>query len=150
MSDEWWRQRIPETEKVLWQGRPDQGYFPPRFGWAYKACIAGLVLIWLFSPWFLDVIRDFWKLAGATMLLGFAIWADRFVRAQRMYVVTSRNAWEINKGLKTKKLEINQFLNFRIGRRAILFSRHPFFTFSHLSDPDAALQALTQAREAST
>ncbi len=150
MSDEWWRKSIPETEEVLWFGQPDQGFFPPRYDWAYKAGLLGLTALWLASPWIFDTVRDFWKLICGTLILPVTMWADRFVRAQRMYVVTSHNAWVLNKELKTKNWKIDQFLNFRTGRRTILFNRHPFFSFDHLADPDAAMKALHQAREAST
>lgn len=106
--------------------------------------------MWLTSPWMLETVRDFWKLTCVTALLAFTLWADRFVRAQRVYVVTSKNARQFNKNLKSKTLKIDCFLNFKPGRRAVVFDRHPFFRFDHLSDPDAALKALNQAREAST
>ncbi|MEX0318935.1 MAG: hypothetical protein AB3N21_13325 [Ruegeria sp.] len=147
---DWWRAQIPDGENVLWASHPDQGFFSPRYGWAYKAVILGLVIMWTISPWILDTVRDFWKLACVTLLMAFTMWADRCVRAQRVYVVTSKNAWQFNKHLKSKPLKIDRFLNFRTRRRAIVFDRHPFFSFENLPDPHAALKALNQAREAST
>lgn len=149
MSNEWWRESIPGTEEVLWFGQPDQGFFPARYGWAYMTGLVGLGALWLASPWIFETARDFWKLACISFLVTFTMWADRYVRAQRVYVVTTRNAWEINKSIKSKTLEINRFLRFHKKRRAVDFARHPFFSFDHLSDPDAALEALHQAQEAS-
>jgi len=150
MSDEWWREKIPEGEQVLWFGHPYSGFFPPHLGWSYRILIGAVGLAWLASPWFADTVRDFWKLISCTGVLAFVMWADRYFRSQRVYVVTSRNAWQINKEFKPKKLEINRFLNFRTVPSAVVFARHPFFRFDHLSDPDAALAALTQAQEAQT
>ncbi|WP_170415206.1 hypothetical protein [Ruegeria atlantica] len=148
-NEDWWHARIPDGEAVLWAGRPDQGYFPPRFAWAYKGMLVLFATLWLASPWLFDTVRDFWKLFFCTIGFWFVLWADRFARSQRVYVVTKENAWKLNKDLKSKSLKIDRFLNFRSGRRAVLFSRHPFFAFEHLSDPDAALAALHQAQEAS-
>ncbi|WP_298850744.1 hypothetical protein [uncultured Ruegeria sp.] len=148
MNGHWWREQIPEAEEVLWVGKPDQGFFPPRYGWAYKAGIGLIALVWLASPWIFETARDFWKIFACTLGLAFFLWADRFIRAQRVYVVTSHKAWEFNKNLKSKELKVDQFLNFSCHRRRVAFDRHPFFSFDHLSDPDAALQALHQAREA--
>lgn len=149
MKEEWWREKIPETEEVLWSGKPHSGYFPPHLGWSYRILIFCLCLAWLVSPWIVDSVRESWKLISCTILLAFVMWADRYVRLQRVYVVTSQNAWQINKNLKPKTLEINQYLNFRTVPSAVVFSRHPFFRFDHLSDPNAALAALNKAREAS-
>lgn len=146
--DEWWRDKIPETEEILWIGKPDQGFFPPRVGWVYKAGIGLIAFVWLASPWIFATARDFWMTSCCTIGFGFLLYADRYVRAQKVYVVTSENARLLNKDLKSKALKIDRFLNFRIARRAVLFSRHPYFSFDHLSDPDAAFQALNQAREA--
>ena len=149
MSDEWWREKIPEAEEVLWFGRPHDGFFPPHLGWSYRILICCLGLAWLTAPWIVDSVRDIWKLISCTILLAFVMWADRYVRSQRVYVVTLQNAWQINKNLKSRTLTIDQFLNFRTVPSAVVFSRHPFFRFDHLPDPDAALAALNQAREAS-
>lgn len=150
MSGEWWRKNIPETEEVLWVGQPDQGYFPPRLALLYKAGIALLLAVWIISPWIVEAPRDFWKILFCTIGYAFFLWADSFLRSQRVYVVTTSKAWEFNKSVKSKHLKISPFLRFSKSRRAIAFNRHPFFSFDHLSDPDAALKALTQAREAST
>lgn len=147
MSGEWWREKIPEGEEVLWYQRPEQGFFPLRFGWFYKMTIGLFALIWLASPWMIETAGDFWKIFVCTIGLVLFLWADRFIRAQRVYVVTSQKAWEINKDLKSKYLKIDRFLNFSCHRRRVTFDRHPFFSFNHLSDPTAALQALKQARE---
>lgn len=149
MNGEWWREKIPETEEVLWFGQPHNGFFPPHLGWSYRILIFCIGLAWLMSPWLADNVRDYWKLISCTGALAFIMWADRYVRLQRVYVVTAQNAWQINKVLNFKKLEINRHLNFRAVPSAVVFSRHPFFRFDHLSDPDAALMALCQAREAS-
>lgn len=150
MSGEWWRDRIPATEQILWSGRPHSGFFPPHLGWSYRILIGAVVLAWLAAPWIADSVRDYWKLISCTGVLAFIMWADRYVRSQRVYVVTSQNAWQINKDLKSKQLKINRFLNFRTVPSAVVFSRHPFFRFDYLQDPEAALAALTQAREAQT
>lgn len=149
-TEDWWRAQLPDEENVLWAGRPDKGYFPLSFEWLYK-CILGLfTALWLSSPWLFDNVWDFWKLFLSTIGIGFVLWVDQFVRSQRVYVVTSKNAWELNKNLKAKSLTVDRYLNVRSGRRGVLFAHHPFFSFDHLSDPDAALKALNQAREAQT
>ncbi|KIC40105.1 hypothetical protein RA27_14810 [Ruegeria sp. ANG-R] len=148
--EDWWRDQIPDGEKILWFGRPDQGFFPPRYGWAYVAGFLGLIVLWLSSPWLFDTVREFWKLTCVTLLIAFALWADRFVRAQRVYVVTTQNARIINEIFKPKILKIDKSLKYFFSRRRLTFSRGLFFSFDHLSDPDAALKALNQAREAST
>ncbi|MEX0305753.1 MAG: hypothetical protein AB3N12_00070 [Ruegeria sp.] len=149
-DQDWWRDQIPDEEKVLWFTRPDQGFFPPRYGWAYMFGLCGLAGLWLSSPWLFDTVRDYWKLTCVTLLLTFTIWADRFVRAQKMYVVTTQNAWIVNEIFKSKNLKIDKSLKFYFARRRLSFNRRLFFSFDHLSDPDAALKALNQAREAST
>ncbi len=147
-QDEWWRDQIPEDEKVLWFGQPDQGYFPPRIAWFYKPLFVLLVLVWAISPWIVDSAGDFWKIAFWTLLLVFFLWLDRYVRARQVYVLTSQNAWQINQLGKPKSLKIDPFLRFHHKRKRVVFARHPFFSFNHLSNPDAALKALHQAQEA--
>ncbi|WP_120632342.1 hypothetical protein [Ruegeria sp. EL01] len=147
---EWWRDQIPDGEEVLWVGHPDQGLFPPRIAWVCKVAIALIAFVWLSSPWLIDTVRGFWKISACTIGFMFVLYADRFVRSQRVYVVTSLNALELNKTLKSKQLKIDRFLTFSHSRRRLAFGRHPFFSFDQLSDPDAALKALSQAREAST
>ncbi|CUK00319.1 hypothetical protein RUE5091_02115 [Ruegeria denitrificans] len=146
---DWWRARLTDEEDVLWSGRPDQGFFPLQYGWVYKVFLLALAVLWLVSPWMLESVREFWKLTSVTLLLTFTLWADQFVRSQRVYVVTSQDAWTLNKKLKSKALKIDRFLSFTTGRRAVVFNRHPFFRFDHLSDPSAAFSALLQAQEAS-
>ncbi|WP_171239923.1 hypothetical protein [Ruegeria sp. HKCCA5491] len=150
MTDDWWREKVPETEKILWHGQPYQGYFPPRYGWIYKAAIVLFVSVWAGSPWIIDTAEDFWKLLIATLTCPFAVYADRFVRANRVYVVTSQNAWQLNRHNKSKKLKVDRFLDFYASQQAVSFARHPFFSFDHLPDPDAAMTALTKVREAKT
>lgn len=146
---EWWQSHIPNGEDVLWVGRPDQGYFPPRLALLYFVTIGLLIGIWITSPWLVESIRGLWKILFVTIGFAFFLWADRFLRTQRVYVVTSHYARQINKIGKSKKLEISPFLSFSFTRRRLSFDRHPFFSFDHLSDPDDALKALEQAREAS-
>lgn len=150
MSEEWWRDRIPDNEEILWVGRPHDGFFPHHLGWSYRILIGSVGLAWLAAPWIVESFRDIWKLISCTGFLAFIMWADRYIRSRRVYVVTWQNAWQINKDLKSKRLEINRFLSFRTVPSALVFSRHPFFRFDYLDDPDAAFKALTQAREAAT
>ncbi len=148
MSEEWWRETIPKTEKVLWVGKPSNGFFPPHVGWAYSILILCLGLAWLASPWFAESVRDYWKLGGCTVLLSFFIWLDRFIRSRRVYVVTTRNAWWISEVFKPKHMSIDKTLKYHRSGRNVVFSRSLFLVFEYLSDPEAALQALDQAREA--
>jgi hypothetical protein len=150
MSDEWWREKIPETEKILWHGQPDQGFFPPHLRWAYGLLIASLVLAWMASPWFADSVRDYWKLAGCSVLLAVFMWWERLIRTRRVYVVTDRNVWWISAIFKAKSLPVHPDLKFFRSGRNIVFSRLRFLVFEYLPDPDAAMAALTKAREAQT
>ncbi len=149
MSGEWWREYIPDQEKVLWFGRPHEGYFPPRVGWAFGILIFFLLVAWLASPWFADTVRDFSKLFGCTVLLGFLMWWDRLIRSRRVYVVTGQNVWWISGIFKPKSLPVTPKLSFYRSGGNIVFSRLRFLVFEYLSDPEAAMVALTQAREAS-
>ena len=149
MSDDWWREKIPETEEVLWFGRPDQGYFPHNVGWAYRILIFCLGLAWLASPWFADTVRDYWKLLSCTAVLMFFMWWDRFIRSRRVYVVTTRHAWWFSQIFMAKNIGIDDTLKYRRSGRNIVFSRRLFLVFEYLPDPDAAVAALNQARETS-
>jgi hypothetical protein len=149
MSDGWWRTHIPEGEEVLWTGQPHQGFFPPHVGWAYRILILSLGLAWLASPWFADTLRDYWKLIGSTGFVAFLMWYDRLLRTSRIYVVTTRNAWWISKIFKPKHIPVDRALNYHRSGQNVVFSRRLFLVFEYLSDPDAALAALNQAREAS-
>ncbi|MBO9411618.1 MULTISPECIES: hypothetical protein [unclassified Ruegeria] len=150
MSDDWWRKKIPDTEQVLWHGRPDQGYFPPRLRWAYRILIACLALSWIASPWFAETVRDYWKLIGCTLFLAFFMWWERLIRTRRVYVVTNRNVWWISEIFKAKSLSVHPDLKFYRNGHNIVFSHLRFLVFEYLPDPDAAMEALTKAREAQT
>ena len=147
---DWWRDKMPGTEDVLWFAQPDQGFFPPGYGWAYETLILLFIALWPTSPWIIETVRDFWKVLFCTVGFAFVLYADRYLRAQRIHAVTTQYAWEFNKSIKSRYLDINRFLNFSKSRRAVALERHPFFSFDHLSDPDAALQALNKAQEAPT
>lgn len=150
MSDDWWRDKIPDTEQVLWHAQPYQGYFPPRLRWAYGILATSLAAGWLVSPWFADTVRDYWKLVSCTLLLAFFMWWDRLIRTRRVYVVTNRNVWWISAIFKAKSLPVHPDLKFYRNGRNIVFSQLRFLVFEYLPDPDAAMAALTKAREAQT
>ncbi|CAD0184147.1 hypothetical protein RUESEDTHA_01025 [Ruegeria sp. THAF57] len=150
VDDDWWRSQIPEKEQVIWSGRPYQGYFPPRLGWGYRIMIACLTLGWLASPWFAETVRDYWKLVGCTIFLAFFVWWERLIRTRRVYVVTSRNVWWLSEIFKSRRLPIHRNLKFYRNGRNIVFYHLRFLVFEYLPDPDAAMAALTKAREAQT
>ncbi len=147
---DWWRAHIPQTEEAIWFGQPHQGFFPPRVGWAYGILIACLCIAWLASPWVADSICDYWKLVGCSLFLAFLMWWDRLLRSRRNYVVTTGSAWWISGIFKPKRVIVDRSLRFHRSGHKVVFSRRPFLVFEYLSDPDAAIRALKQAREAST
>ncbi|WP_170385626.1 hypothetical protein [Ruegeria atlantica] len=147
-NDDWWQSQIPKDEEVLWFSQPDQTFFPSRFRHLYKSTIVLTVGLWLASPWIIETPWDFWKLLLCTGFFGFVLFGDRYTRKSRYYVVTSQNAWEINKHIKSKNLTIDRFLHFSEKREGVAFDGHPYFSFEHLLNPDAALKALHQAQEA--
>ena len=145
-----WRDKMPETEDVLWFARPDQGYIPPGYGWAYKAVIVLIITLWLTSPWVDETVKDYWTALFCVEGFASALYIDGYLRAQSIHAASTQYAWKISKSIKSRHLEFVRFLNFSKSRGAIVFERHPFFSFGYLSDPDVALQALNKAREAST
>lgn len=148
-TQHWWQDQLNPTEKVLWQGQPTQQLIPPKFAVFYGISLACLLAVCLASPWIVDNPTDFWTLAAAGLSIAAFLWIDQRTRAQRVYVVTSHSVWEFNRIMKSKDLPIDRFLQFHQTQYDISFDRHPFFSLNHLSNPDAAFQALKQAQEAS-
>ena len=150
MSSKWWREKIPEGEQVLWFGRPPSGCLQPHAGWSYKIPIRCPSPAWLASQRIADTVRDFGKLISCTAVRVYVMWWDRLIRSRRIYVVTDRSAWSISEIFKPKRTPIHPKLSFHRSGQNIVFSHLRFLVVEYLPDPDAAMKALTQAREAAT
>lgn len=147
-ADSWWKTELEAGETLLWLASPKPSLIPPQHARIYGPlgvllCLA-LPMVLLRS----GAGDNLWFLAAGLGLFLFGLLTDQFLRKRRVHAVIDRRVLEFNRMSPAKSLPVDSRLVFKRGLHSVNFEDRLTFSFQNLTDPDAAIRALQQAREA--